>query len=86
MRIITAILAGVAVSAALMAQKGAATIVERRNVPLALTVFSVSQNPQVRTRIGLSWFSLKTTPYATQSFDRRVTIYFPNQVLIHSKQ
>ncbi len=55
---------------AAFAQKGQNGIVEKRNVPLALTVFMPTKNPEVRTRIRLATFKLRVTPFVAQSFDR----------------
>jgi hypothetical protein len=45
-------------------------IVEKENVPLAITVFSSSSNPDVRTRIRLAAFTLRIRPFVSWSFDR----------------
>ena len=55
------------------AQKGQSGIIEKRNVPLAVTVFMPAKNPEVRTRIRLASFALKITPFVDQSFDRTKT-------------
>lgn len=55
------------------ARKAQNGIIEKRNVPLAVTVFMPANNPGVRTRIRLAGFALQITPYVSQSFDRTKT-------------
>lgn len=50
-------------------RKAQSGIIEKRNVPLAVTVFMPAKNPGVRTRIRLAEFALQITPYVSQSFD-----------------
>jgi len=55
------------------AQKGQSVIIEKRNVPLAVTVFMPAKNSELRTRIRLASFALKITPFVAQNLDRTKT-------------
>ena len=49
------------------------SIVEKRNVPLAISTFLPAKGHEVKAHWRLEYFSLKITPFVVQSFDKTTT-------------